>query len=403
LTCQIDGNYSLTGQYKTDQIILKKMKSEINTGAAANKAKLFTPVQLGPYKLDHRIVMAPLTRMRTEVDFIPNDLMLEHYTQRATKGGYIVAEGTVISETGHGYYGAPGIYTDAHVKGWKRITEAVHAKGGIIFDQLFHVGRQSHQSLQPGNVQPIGASVVEFEDFVYTPTGWLPADLNRALETEEVKALVEDYRKAAIRAKEAGFDGVELHGANGYLVDQFLQDGSNKRTDIYGGSIENRVRFMLEIVEALISVWGADKVGVRVGPSGTFASMYDSDPIALFSYAAEQLNKFGLAYLHIIEPRIKGAVEEVEGLEPVAAIHLREIFKGTIIAAGGFDYKKGNAIIEKGTADLVAYGRHFIANPDLVHRFENGLPLNDYDRDTFYGGNEKGYTDYPFYEKEITA
>jgi N-ethylmaleimide reductase len=379
------------------------MKSEINAGKPADNSKLFTPFKLGPYELDHRIVMAPLTRMRTEVDFIPNDLMVEHYSQRATKGGYIVAEGTVISETGHGYYGAPGIYTDAHVEGWKRVTEAVHAKGGIIFDQLFHVGRQSHNSLQPGNASPIGASVVPFEDFVYTPTGWLPADINRAATTEEVKQLVEDYRQAAIRAKEAGFDGVELHGANGYLVDQFLQDGSNQRTDIYGGSIENRVRFMLEIVEALVSVWGADKVGVRVGPSGTFASMFDSDPIALFGYAAEELNKFNLAYLHIIEPRIKGAVEEVEGLEPVAAMHLRKIFKGTIIAAGGFDFEKGNAIIEKGNADLVAYGRHFIANPDLVHRFKSGFELNEYDRDTFYAGDARGYNDYPVYHEPVNA
>jgi N-ethylmaleimide reductase len=380
------------------------MQTEKNTAGELNQTNLFTPVQLGPYKLKHRVVMAPLTRMRTVTDFIPNDLMIEHYAQRATEGGYIVAEGTVINETGHGYYGAPGIYTDEQVEGWKKVTAAVHAKGGIIFNQLFHVGRQSHQSLQPNNALPIGASVVEFEDFVYTPTGWLPADLNRALETEEIKGLVNDYKNAAIRAKEAGFDGVELHGANGYLVDQFLQDGSNKRTDIYGGSIENRVRFMLEIVEAMVSVWGADRVGVRVGPSGTFASMSDSDPIALFGYAAEQLNKFGLAYLHIIEPRIKGAVEEVEGLEPVASMHLRKIFKGTIIAAGGFDKEKANAIIEKGDADLVAFGRHFIANPDLVYRLKNNLPLNAYDRDTFYGGDAHGYIDYPTYqEAEITA
>ncbi|WP_295718933.1 alkene reductase [Mucilaginibacter sp.] len=376
------------------------MQTNNNTETAVNSTDLFTPVQLGPYKLTHRVVMAPLTRMRTESDFVPNDLLVEHYSQRATQGGYIVAEGTVISETGHGYYGAPGIYTDEQVEGWKRVTAAVHNKGGIIFDQLFHVGRQSHRSLQPNGDQPIGASAIEFEDFVYTPTGWLPTDLNRAMTTEEVKAMVEDYRKAAIRAKEAGFDGVELHGANGYLVDQFLQDGSNQRTDIYGGSIENRVRFMLEIVEALVEVWGANRVAVRLGPSGTFASMFDSDPIALFGYAAEQLNKFGLAYLHLIEPRVKGSVEEVEDLEPVAAMHLRKIFKGTIIAAGGFDGEKANDILQKGNADLVAFGRHFIANPDLVFRLKNNLPLNVYDRDTFYGGDARGYNDYPFYKEE---
>jgi N-ethylmaleimide reductase len=363
------------------------MQTENKKAAGVNEPDLFTPVQLGPYQLTHRVVMAPLTRMRTASDFVPNDLLVEHYSQRATQGGYIVAEGTVISETGHGYYGAPGIYTDEQVEGWKRVTTAVHDKGGIIFDQLFHVGRQSHSSLQPNGDQPIGASAIEFEDFVYTPTGWVPADLNRAMTTEEVKAMVEDYRKAAIKAKEAGFDGVELHGANGYLVDQFLQDGSNQRTDIYGGSVENRVRFMLEIVEALVEVWGANRVAVRLGPSGTFASMSDSDPIGLFSYAAEQLNKFGLAYLHLIEPRVKGSVEEVEDLEPVAAMHLRKIFKGTIIAAGGFDGEKANDILQKGDADLVAFGRHFIANPDLVFRLKNNLPLNAYDRDTFYGGD----------------
>lgn len=376
------------------------MQLSENIAAENTNIDLFTAYQLGPYKLSHRIVMAPLTRMRTVNDFIPNDLMVDYYTQRATEGGYIVAEGTVISETGHGYYGAPGIYTEQQVEGWKKVTTAVHAKGAIIFNQLFHVGRQSHQSLQPGNALPIGASVIPFEDFVFTPTGWLPADLNRSLTTEEVQEIVQDYRKAAINAKEAGFDGVELHGANGYLVDQFLQNGSNQRTDRYGGPIENRARFLLEIVEAMVSVWGADRVGVRVGPSGTFGSMSDSDPLALFSYVAQQLNKYKLAYLHIIEPRIKGAVEEVEGLEPVASMHLRKIFIGTIIAAGGFDLEKGNQILENGHADLVAFGRDFIANPDLVARLKNGQKLNAYDRDTFYGGNAKGYTDYPFYKEE---
>ena len=374
------------------------MNTQNNVEELENKAELFTPINLGPFELAHRVVMAPLTRMRTVTNFIPNDLMVEHYSQRATKGGFIIAEGTVISETGHGYYGAPGIYTNEHVEGWKKVTEAVHAKGGVIFMQLFHAGRQSHIDLQPGGALPIGPSVVEHEDVVYTPNGWLPATLNRALETEEVRSLVQGYIKGAKLAKEAGFDGVEVHGANGYLVDQFLQDGSNKRTDIYGGSIENRVRFLLEIVEGLVSVWGDDRVGIRVGPSGTFGNMSDSNPIALFSYAAEQLNKFKLAYLHIIEPRIKGSYMEAEGLEPVAAKHLRGIFQGTIIAAGGFEYESGNEIIRDGYADLVAYGRHFIANPDLPFRFENGFPLNPYDRNTFYGGDEKGYNDYPFYK-----
>lgn len=378
------------------------METQITTEQASN-LKLFSPVNIGPYQLAHRVVMAPLTRMRTVKDNIPNDLMVEHYAQRATQGGYIVAEATVISPDGHGYYGAPGIYTKEQAEGWKRVTDAVHAKGGIIFLQLFHSGRQSHIDLQPDGGLPIGPSVVEHEDYVYTPTGWTTATLNRALEIGEIHAIVNDFRKAAEMAKTAGFDGVELHGANGYLVDQFLQDGSNHRIDAYGGSIENRSRFLLEVVQGMVAVWGGDRVGVRLGPSGTFGSMHDSNPIALFSYAAEQLNKFGLAYLHIIEPRIKGSFEEGEGLQPVASAHLRKIFKGTIISAGGFDREDAEAIIERGDADLVAFGRHFVANPDLVERLKNDLPLNPYDRETFYGGDERGYNDYPFYQEQVTA
>jgi N-ethylmaleimide reductase len=374
------------------------MKTQDNSNT-----KLFSPIKLGSYELSHRIVLPPLTRMRTENGFIPNELMVDYYAQRTTPGGFMITEGTVISETGHGYYGAPGIYTDAQVEGWKKVTAAVHAKGGIIFLQLFHVGRESHRDLQPNHAIPGGPSVVPHDDLVFTQKGWVSADLNRAYETEEVEGLVEDYRKAAQRAMDAGFDGVELHGANGYLVDQFLQDGSNRRTDKYGGPMENRVRFMTEVVEGMLSVWGPDRVGVRLGPSGTFNSMSDSDPIALFGYAADRLNQFGIAYLHLIEPRIKGSYEEVDGMEPVASMHLRKIFKGLIIAAGGFDFDKGNDILDKGYADLVAFGRYFIANPDLPYRFKNGLPLNPYNRDTFYGGNAKGYIDYSFYSEELVA
>ena len=270
--------------------------------------------------------------------------------------------------------------------------------------QLFHVGRQSHSDLQPDGALPIGASVVEHDDVTFTKNGWVPVTLNRALTTDEVHLQVQDYINAAKLAKRAGFDGVELHGANGYLVDQFLQDGSNKRTDIYGGSIENRMRFLLEIVEGLVAVWGGNRVGVRVGPGGSFGNMFDSNPNALFSHAAEQLNKFGLAYLHIIEPRINGSYEIAEGLEPVAATHLREVFKGTIISAGGYKPDTAGAVIEKQDANLVAFGRYFVSNPDLVKRIREGLPLNAYDRETFYGGNARGYTDYPFYnEKENAA
>ncbi|MEO3408494.1 alkene reductase [Mucilaginibacter sp. CAU 1740] len=361
---------------------------------------LFNPLQLGAISLDHRIVMAPLTRMRTVKDFIPNDLMVEYYSQRATKGGLQIAEATVVSETGHGYYGAPGIYTTEHVAGWKKVTGAVHAKGGYIFLQLFHAGRASHTEMQPGGAHPIGASAVPHNNVVYTPTGWKPASPNRALEISEIAGVIQDFYRASELAKQAGFDGVELHGANGYLIDQFLQDGTNKRTDSYGGSVENRVRFLLEVVNAMVSVWGGDRVGVRLSPSGSFGEMSDSDPERLFAHAAEQLNAFHLAYLHIVEPRVNGSTVEVEGLHPIASQQLRKIFHNRIISAGGFEIETANEAIENGDADLVAFGRHFIANPDLVKRYAEGLPLNAYDRSSFYGGDEHGYTDYPFYEQQ---
>jgi N-ethylmaleimide reductase len=387
--------------------ILLVAPSEINywimetTSIAVEEAKgykLFTPVKLGALSLSHRVVMAPLTRMRTTKDNIPNDLMAEYYSQRATSGGYIISEATVVSPNGHGYYGEPGIYTDRHVEGWKKITKAVHEKGGKIFLQLWHNGRQSHVDLQPDGGAPVGPSAVPHDDMVFTPKGWVKASPNRALTIDEIHQLVADFRRGAERAKAAGFDGVELHGANGYLVDQFLQDGTNKRTDEYGGSIGNRVRFLLEIVEGMVAVWGGNRCAVRLGPSGTFGSISDSNPNALFSYAAEQLNRFGLAYLHIIEPRIVGSYLKEEGLQPVASAQMRKIFKGGIIAAGGFEREGAEAILQKGDADAVAFGRWFISNPDLPLRMRKGAPLAPYDRNTFYGGNEHGYTDYPFYQ-----
>jgi N-ethylmaleimide reductase len=248
-----------------------------------------------------------------------------------------------------------------------------------------------------GGVAPLAPSAVPVEDLVFTEQGWIKASPSRALEIFQIKEIVEQFRQGAIRAREAGFDGVEIHAANGYLIDQFLQDGSNRRTDSYGGSIENRTRLLLEVTEAVASIWGGDRVGVRLGPSGTFGSMSDSNPDALFEYAAEQLNRFSLAYLHLIEPRIKGPELRADGLPPVAAHWLRHIFKGPIIAGGGFDRESAEEIVDQGDADLVAFGRHFAANPDLVERLWRGQPLSPYDRTTFYGGDEKGYTDYPRY------
>jgi N-ethylmaleimide reductase len=366
-------------------------------------AKLFTPLQIGPAKLKHRVVMAPLTRSRSEQpDDIPGNLMLEYYTQRASDGGLIISEATTISATSRGWFGAPGMYSDKQVEGWKRIVESVHAKGSRMFSQLWHTGRSSH-SETTGGATPVSASINPSywqnasDHLVSAPNGWVGPSPHRALELSEIPGIVSDYRNAATRAKTAGFDGVELHAGNGYLPDQFLQDGSNKRTDAYGGSIENRSRFLLEVVEAMVSVWGGDRVAVRIAPSGTWNGMSDSNPQALFAYVAEQLNRFGLAYLHIIEPRVKGNIVLVEGQAPVASEHLRKIFKGKIIAAGGFEPDTAETIVEKGDADAVAFGRHFLSNPDLPKRIKLGVPLNDYDRDTFYTFDAHGYIDYPFY------
>jgi len=365
--------------------------------------KLFQPIEVGALSLSHRVVQAPLTRLRSEQPGdIPGVLMATHYGQRASKGGLQIAEATPVSIVGRGYLGAPGIYSEEQVVGWRKVTDAVHAKGGNIFLQIWHVGRQSHVEMT-GGVAPVAPSVVPFDQIVVTKDGWVPVSPARALETDEIPGIVEEFRRGAERAKLAGFDGVEIHGANGYLIDQFIQDGTNKRTDRYGGTVENRVRFLLEVTEAVTSVWGPGRVGVRLGPSGTWASMSDSNPEETFGYAAEQLNKFDLAYLHIIEPRIVGAEAPEEGRPAIAAARLRKIFKGKIIAAGGFDGEGAQEIVDKGDADLVAFGRSFSANPDLPRRLRDGLPLTAYDRDTFWGGDHRGYTDFSEYEELAAA
>jgi N-ethylmaleimide reductase len=363
--------------------------------------KLLTPVQLGSLNLKHRVVMAPLTRSRSEQPGgIPGDMMVQYYSDRASDGGLIISEATNISLTAQGWYGAPGIYTDQQIEGWEKMLKAVHAKGGRMFSQLWHTGRSSHSDNQDGNT-PVSASVDPsyWEDpshLVSAPGRWVQPSPHRALDISEIPGIVEDYRKAAARAKTAGFDGVELHAANGYLLDQFLQDGSNKRTDSYGGSIENRSRFLLEVVEAITSVWGGGRVAVRIAPAGTWNHMRDSNPTALFTYVAQQLNRFGLAYLHIIEPRVKGNVTINEGQGPIAAGQLRRVFEGKIVAAGGFEPDTAEAAIANGVADAVAFGRHFVANPDLPLRIEEGVALTRYDRNTFYTFDSVGYNDYPF-------
>lgn len=361
---------------------------------------LFMPIQIGKITLKHRIVMAPLTRLRAHrPSGVPSDLMLEYYSQRASDGGLIVSESTAVSPSGHGYHGAPGIYSKEQVVGWQKIVDAVHKKGGRMILQLWHAGRCSHTSVT--HATPISASVdpaywADEINMVSTPEGFQLPSPHRALETHEIPRLVEQYRSAAANARVAGFDGIELMAANGHLIDQFLQDNSNRRTDGYGGSIKNRARLVIEVVEAMISIWGVGRVGVRIAPSGTFNGMGDSDPRALFSYIAARMNDLDIAYLHVIGPRIKGGELIVEGQEPVAAQELGNYFQGPIIAAGGFEPKTAEISVENGDASLVAFGRHFIANPDLPRRIEQNLPLNPYDRSTFYAFDERGYTDYPF-------
>jgi N-ethylmaleimide reductase len=363
---------------------------------------LFTPFALGPYTLSHRVVHAPTTRLRANADDSPSDMMLQYYSQRASEGGLLIAESTHMSKDSRGYLGAPGIYEDEHIPGWKRIADAVHAKGGVIFMQLGHDGRQSHVDLTGGPL-PIAPSVVPFETDVLTQDGWVPASPHRAVGVEELRQVVRNYRRAAERALLAGLDGIEIHSANGYLLDTFLQDGTNHRSDEYGGSLENRTRLLREIIVELVDVFGPGRVGVRFSPSGQWGSISDSDPEATFSYAAAMLNDYPLAYLHVIEPRVKGVETLHEGQAPVASALLRKHYKGTLIAAGGFDGDGARAIVAQGDADLVAFGRHFTSNPDLPARLKYKWPLTHYERDAFWGGTQLHYTDFPTYLESAQA
>jgi N-ethylmaleimide reductase len=356
--------------------------------------KIFSPFTIGPASLQHRVVMAPLTRLRSEQPGdVPGPLMAQYYEQRATPDGLIITESAEITPEASAYEGAPGIHSEAQVDGWRKVTEAIHRKGGFVFLQLWHPGRVSHPDLT--GVTPVSASATESSEIlVYTRNGPAPAPRSRALKTEELPGIVELYRTATIRALAAGFDGVEVLAAGGYLLDQFLQNGTNLRTDAYGGSVENRARLLVEVVEAVTELFSPDRVALRLSPSGVFNGISDSNPAVIFDYVAGTLNRFGLAYLHVIEPRVKGGETVREGHPPVAAARLRKIFDGPMIAAGGFDREGAMEILDKGGVDLVAFGRHFIANPDLVERFRLGLPLNRYDRSTFYTPGPSGYIDY---------
>lgn len=354
--------------------------------------QLFAPFTIGDLELPNRIVMAPLTRGRTGPDRVPNDLMVEYYRQRASSG-LIISEATIISPQAAGWVNTPGIYNAEQVRGWQRVTDAVHEEEGRIFAQLWHMGRSSHPDFQLNGVLPVAPSAVAIRgDGIRTPNGKKPYPTPRALEAEEIPGIVQDYAKAAQFAREAGFDGVEIHGANGYLIDQFLRNGTNLRTDRYGGSVENRARFLLEVTDAVVAAWKPERVGLRLSPTGAYGDMHDSDPAKIFGYATEQLNRFDLAFLHVTEP-LAGTPMATD-LPPVAPL-LRRIFKGPFILNGGYDAQSGGRAIQHGAADLIAYGVPFIANPDLVTRFRLGAPLNQPDFATFYFGGAKGYTDYP--------
>ena len=364
---------------------------------------LFDKLTIGEITLENRVIMAPLTRMRSiQPGDIPQELNALYYSQRAG-AGLIISEATQISPQGKGYPATPGIYSDEQVAGWKLVTKAVHEKGGKIFLQLWHVGRISHKSLQIDNKLPVAPSALPAKNSGTYDSKWKPVAIEtpHALEIDEIKAIMMDYKKASENALEAGFDGVELHGANGYLVDQFLQDGSNKREDIYGGSIENRARFLFEALDEVIKVFGKGRVGVRLSPFGTFNDMKDSNPIELFSYVLQEISKRKIAFVDLIEPRssVAGGSDSVDSSAPSTSELFRKKYDGVLISAGGYDPKSAKEVVDKGEADAVAFGRHYIANPDLAERIKFGYDLNKYNRAKFYGGAEKGYTDYPFYNK----
>ena len=363
----------------------------------SGKEIMFTPIQLGAIALKNRLVMAPLTRMRAIAGEVPSPLAKTYYSQRAG-AGLIISEATQISPIGQGYPATPGIYSAEQTAAWKEIVQAVHANGGKMVAQLWHVGRISHSSLHPEQGLPEAPSAI-------APTGqtygadWKLHDYEtpKAMTADDIARLLADFELAAKNAKAAGFDGVEIHSANGYLLDQFLQDKTNQRMDEYGGSIENRIRLLGEVIESVAKVYPSDRIGVRLSPYGSFNDMADSDPIALFNAVIQKLNAYQLSYVHMIEPRstTAGGNDLVDSAAPMTSEIFRSAYQGKFISAGGYDQAMGETALEAGLADAVAYGRLYISNPDLAERFQQGASLNAYDRASFYGGAEAGYTDYP--------
>jgi len=366
---------------------------------------LFQPLVMGGLTLPNRVLMSPLTRSRSsQPGDIPNDMNTQYYQQRAS-AGLILSEATQISPQGKGYAFTPGIHSQEQIDGWKKVTAAVHLAGGRIHMQLWHVGRISRPELQPDGELPVAPSAIKPEGaktFISADSGMVDVLEPRALETHEMAGIVEQYRQGALNAKEAGFDGVEVHAANGYLLDQFIKSGSNHRTDEYGGSVENRLRLPLMIIQAVIDVWGKDKVGVRVGPTGSFNAMHDENPNETFSAFAKHLNDLGIAYLEVVEDSFQG--NHANGRPEGIIDAIRAAYKGTYIANGAYTAEEARTRISEGRCDLVTFGRPFIANPDLPERFRQNAPLNGWDDSTFYGGDEHGYIDYPtLQELDISA
>lgn len=352
---------------------------------------LFSSYTLGPLQMRNRIVMAPLTRSRAEKDNVPSSMAVKYYRQRAS-AGLIITEATQAAAGGQGYISTPGVHSQEQIERWKEVTDAVHQEGGLIFVQLWHVGRISHPIFRNGELPVAPSPIAPRGVQTYTAEGFQDIPAPRALETSEIPGIVEEFKQAAINAQAAGFDGVEIHGANGYLLDQFLEDGTNQRMDEYGGSVENRARLLFEVVAVVAGVWGSDRVGVRLSPGGTFNDMCDSHPQQTFSHVVQRLADLNLAYLHLVEP---APPQGEHPMPDLSARYFRQFYPGTIIVAGGYDLERGNQVLREGIADLVAFGQLFIANPDLVERFRSNAPFNPPDRGSFYGGTDKGYIDYP--------
>jgi N-ethylmaleimide reductase len=361
-------------------------------------SKLFEPYQLGPITLSNRTVMAPLTRNRAVAGLVPNPLAVDYYGQRAS-AGLLITEASQVSQQGQGYQDTPGIYSKEQIAGWRKVTDRVHEHGGRIFIQLWHVGRISHTSLQPSNGAPVAPSAIRAKGKTFVGGTFADVSEPRALELSEIPGIIEAFKRGAANALQAGFDGVEIHGANGYLLDQFAKDGANKRTDAYGGSIDNRARLMLEVARAVVAEAGADRTGIRISPVTPANDVSDSNPQLLFNHIVDGLNAEKLVYIHVIE----GATGGPRDIAPFDYGSLRKRFSGTYIANNGYDLELANKVLAANEADLIAFGKPFISNPDLVERLKSGAPLNTPDKATFYGGGAKGYTDYPALDGTLDA